>query len=157
MNKLLIALSCVSFLAIAGCSVSAADDPLTGNWKNTECFGLASKPADIDSCSTELDFTVDLDVKLIAKEVSLAATATHPGCTTTKIASGQKWSTDSTTVAITGSSAATLQRASCVNETDNQAATTTTDISIPAGDSPYTISGNTLTIASGALKGIYTR
>jgi hypothetical protein len=36
-------------------------------------------------------------------------------------------------------------------------ATATTDITIPKGDTTYTLSGDTLSVNSGALKGTYTR
>jgi hypothetical protein len=52
---------------------------------------------------------------------------------------------------------ATIERAGCVNMGDDLAVTTTSDISIPLGDTEYQISGGTLTILRGDLAGTYTR
>jgi azurin len=158
-NKIALGFSLVSGLALAGCGNGVSDDPLAGTWSNNECFGSASEPADIESCSSELTFTNELDVELRADWISLAATATHPGCTTTKRVTGQQWSAEhaADTFTVTGNGAATMERTDCVNKDDDIAAATTTDISIPSGDTKYAISGDTLTVQSGSLKGTYTR
>ncbi len=158
LNQVAFGLSLVSLFAIAGCT-DAADDPLAGAWSNDKCFGTASKPADIESCTTELSFSNELEVELEATWVSLSATATNPGCTATKLVTGQQWSTDHAedTFTVSGTGTATLERAKCVNDADNLAATATSDINIPSGDTTYTLSGDTLTVSSGSLKGVYTR
>jgi hypothetical protein len=145
--------------AIAGCGTDAADDPLAGTWSNDTCFGTSSKPADVESCTTELSFSNDLDVELEATWISLAATATYPGCTTTKLVTGQQWSTDHAkdTFTVDGGGESTVERSNCVNSEDDLSSTATTDISIPSGATTYTLSGDTLTVQSGTLKGVYTR
>lgn len=158
--KITLGLSLMSLFAIAGCSSSDADtDPLTGTWSNTSCYGVPSKPADIESCNTELTFGDDLNIELKAERISLAATSTTPGCTTTRLITGQQWSTDhaAETFTVTGSGAATIERTDCINETDNMDATATTDVSIPREDTKYTLSGDTLSVKSGPLAGAYTR
>jgi hypothetical protein len=159
LNKIALGLSLVSLFAIAGCGSEAANDPLAGAWSNDTCFGAASKPADIESCSTKLTFSDGLKIDLDAQWVSLAATAKTPGCTTTRLVTGQEWSADhaKNTFNVSGSGASTIERTTCVNDTDNLNATSTTDISIPSGDSTYALSGDTLTIKTGALKGAYNR
>jgi azurin len=146
-------------LAITSCGNGVTDDPLTGTWSNTDCFGSSSKPADVESCSTTLTFTNDLDVQLTASWISLAATKTHPGCTTTKVVTGQQWSAEhaTDTFTVTGKGTATVERTDCVNSADDMKATGTTDISIPTGDTKYTISGDTLSVQSGPLEGTYHR
>jgi hypothetical protein len=158
-DKITIGFSLVSLLAVAGCGSSADDDPLAGTWGNSTCFGEASKPADVESCSTELTFGDDLTVELMAEQVSLAATATNPGCTTTRRVTGQEWSTDHAagTFTVTGNAAATIERSGCVNDADNMDATATSDIDLPGGDTRYTLSDDTLSVSSGALQGTYTR
>jgi hypothetical protein len=158
-NTIAIGFSLVSGLAAAGCGNGVASDPLAATWTNASCFGSSSKPADVASCSVELTFTNDLKIELRADEISLSATATNPGCTTTRIVQGQKWSTDhaADTFTVTGTGAATMQRSSCVNKSDDQPAVATTDIAIPLGDTTYAISGSTLTVSTGGLKGTYTR
>lgn len=159
LNQLAIGLSLVSLCAIAGCGTDAENDPLTGSWSNTNCFGTATKPADIESCTTELSFSSDLYVELEATWISLSATATNPGCTSTKLVTGQQWSTDHAedTFSVTGTGASTLERTKCINDTDNLEPAATSDIKIPSGDTKYTLSDDTLTISSGTLKGAYTR
>lgn len=158
-NKITIGFSLVSLIAIAGCGSDAENDLLAGTWTNSSCYGAASKPADIESCNTELTFGNDLEVELTAERVSLAATATTPGCTTTWLVTGQQWSTDHArdTFTVTGDGATTIERTSCVNDTDNMDAIDTTDIGIANGDTTYTLSGDTLSVASGSLAGTYTR
>jgi hypothetical protein len=158
LNKLALGLSLVSLFAITGCT-DASDDPLAGTWSNESCFGTTSKPADIESCTTELSFSGELDVNLEATWVSLAATATNPGCTTTKLVTGQEWSADHAegTFNVEGTGDATVERTKCVNAGDNLNPTATSDIEIPDGDTSYTLSGDTLTVPSGTLKGTYTR
>ncbi len=159
LNQFALGLSLVSLFAIAGCGTDAASDPLTGTWSNDKCFGTASKPADIESCMTELSFTSELDIELEATWVSLAATATHPGCTTVKAVTGQQWSTDHAedTFTVDGTGKSTIERTKCVNAADNLAVSATTEISIPSGDTTYTLNGDTLTVSSGTLKGVYSR
>lgn len=158
-TKIILGFSLLSLIAIAGCGSSAEDDPLTGTWSNTTCYGVASKPADIESCNTELTFEPDLDIELTAEQISLAATATNPGCTTTRLVTGQQWSTNhaTETFTVTGNGSATIERTNCIHEEDNMDATATTDVSIPGGESTYTLSDDTLTIRTGLLEGIYTR
>jgi hypothetical protein len=159
LDKIAFGFSLVSLLAMAGCGNGVADDPLAGAWSNTSCFGSATKPVDIESCSSELTFSNDLEIQLKAEWISLAATAMHPGCTTTKVVTGQRWSAEhaNDTFTVTGKGAATVARAYCVNTEDDLNATATTDIGIPDGDTTYTITGDTLTVQSGSLKGVYTR
>jgi hypothetical protein len=158
LNKITIGFSLVSLIAMAGCG-NGVDDPLAGTWSNTDCYGVSSKPADIESCNTELIFGNDLTLELTAERISLAATATTPGCTTTRLITGQKWSTDHArdTFTVTGDGATTIERTNCVNETDNMDAVDTTDVSISDGAATYTLSDNTLSVKSGSLTGTYIR
>jgi hypothetical protein len=158
-NKLAIGFSIVSVLAIAGCGNGVSDDPLAGSWSNTNCFGASSKPADIESCSSELTFSNELDIELKATWISLAATAMTPGCTTTRLVTGQQWSTEheAGTFTVTGSGASTIERTNCVNDEDNLNASATTDISIPGGEVTYVLKSETLTVQSSSLQGSYTR
>lgn len=155
--RMALGLSLGSVLAVTGCGRSGADDPLAGTWSNTACFGSESTPADIAGCSVALTFTNDLDIELKAEWMSRPATLTHPGCTTTKRVTGQRWSTNSELLAVTGRGDATIERANCVNMEDDMSATSTSDISIPTGDIKYQISNDKLTILSGSLAGMYTR
>jgi hypothetical protein len=154
-----VALSLVSLLTITACGNGVDDDPLAGTWSNSGCFGAASKPADIESCNTELSFGNDLSIELKTETISLAATATNPGCTTTRLVTGQQWSTDHAedTFTVTGSGTTTLERTNCVNDADNMPPTATTEINIPDGDTTYTLAEDTLSIMSGSLNGTYTR
>lgn len=149
----------VSILAIPGCGNGVEDDPLAGSWSNTQCFGESSTPADIESCKTTITFANSLDLTVEIDWISRAATATTPGCTTTRLVTGQQWSTeqDVDTFTLTGKPAATIARSNCVNDADNADAKTTTEITIPNGDNRYSLSGDTLTIESGSLAGVYTR
>ncbi len=158
-NKVILAFPLLSLLAMAACGTNATDDPLAGTWTNTQCFGTSTKPADVESCVTELTFTNGLEVTLKAQWIALAATATNPGCTTTKLVSGQEWSTSHAdgTFTVTGEGSATVERSMCIHSADDASAAPTTDISIPSGDFDYTLSGNKLTITSGALQGVYTQ
>ncbi len=146
-------------IAVPGCGNGVADDPLTGTWSNTACFGSSSMPVDVASCTVELSFSDGLDIQLKARWISLAATAVNPGCTTTRIVQGQTWSADHTagTFTVEGQGDATIERSDCVNAEDNQSAVATTDIGIPGGDTTYTISGSTLKVTSGPLQGTYSR
>ena len=157
-TQLTLSLSLGSMLALVGCGGSTPD-PMSGTWSNATCFGSSVTPPDIEKCAVALTFTDELDVELKADWMSLAATATYPGCTTTRRVTGQRWSTehatDSETLTVTGSGKATIERSGCVNMGDNLAATNTSDISIPAGDTEYQISDDTLTILSGNLSGTY--
>ena len=140
-------------LAVAGCG---GDDALTGTWNNTACFGSKMTPAGIKECKTALTFADDLTFSLKAEQFSEPATATAPGCTTTRMVEGQTWSTDGTTVTVEGTAKATLARSSCVNSTDEIKAGPTTDIGVAPGGAQYVITDNSLTIASGPLSGTYT-
>jgi hypothetical protein len=156
-----LASSLLAVFALAGCGSSStgAVDPLTGTWSNATCFGTASTPPDITSCTVSLTFTASLDVSLTATWLSMPATAVYPGCTTTQVVTGQKWSTRSGTdmevLTVTGAGSATTARAGCVNMTDNQTATPTTDISIDSGDTGYQLEDGTLTILSSNIAGTY--
>lgn len=143
----------------AGCGNGVASDPLASTWNNESCFGSSSKPADVESCTVTLTFGDDLNVDLEARWISLAATATNPGCTTKKRVTGQTWSADhaANTFTVSGKGEATMERTDCVNDADNQAAAATTEIAIPSGDTSFEINADTLTITSGALSGKYTR
>lgn len=152
---LFLVLSMAAFLP--ACGNSGADDPLTGSWSNTSCFGSSTTPADVDKCTTTLNFTTDLDIELSAEWFSMPATATNPRCTTTRRVVGQQWSTDSTTFTVTGSGTSTIERTKCINETDNMAPAPTSDIAIPSGGTRYEISNGTLTILSGDLSGSYSK
>lgn len=156
LTKMALGLSLGFVFAVTGCA-GGGDDPLTGTWKNKACFGSESAPADIKECTVTLTFTDDLDIELAAEWMSRPATLTNPGCTTTKRVTGQQWSTDSETLAVTGSGHSTIERANCVNMEDNMMAKATTEISIPSGDTKYQISNNQLTILSRGLAGTYTR
>ena len=158
-NSISIGLSLVSLFAMAGCGNGVEDDPLAGTWSNTGCYGSTSKPADVESCTTELTLGDDLNVELRAEWISLAATATNPGCTTTRLITGQQWSAEheTDTLTVTGEGVATIERTSCVNDDDNMDAAPTSDVSIPNGKTIYVLSGDTLTVKSGLLTGIYTR
>lgn len=159
LSNIALGLSLASVLAMAGCGNGVADDPLAGTWSNTSCFGSATKPTDIASCRSELMFSNDLEIELTATRISLAATAMYPGCTTTKMVTGQQWYVEheTDTVTITGEGASTIERTDCVNTSDNLDERPTTDISIPAGDTIYVVANNKLTVQSGALQGTYTR
>jgi hypothetical protein len=146
-------------LALSGCGSAAGTDPLTGTWSNATCFGTTSTPADIESCSVALSFGADLNVELTATWISMPATAMYPGCTTTKLVTGQQWSTDdvmpTSTLDVTGTGASTVQRTGCVNGSDDLSATPTSDISIPSGDTRYQIVDGKLTVLSGDIAGTY--
>lgn len=159
LHSIAAASSMLALLALQGCGNGVADDPLTGTWTNTTCFGTDSTPADVASCTVTLTFSDGLDIQLQATWISLAATATNPGCTTTRLVQGQTWSADheENTFTVSGDGEATLERSDCVNAEDNQAASATTDIAIPSGDTTYSISGDTLTVTTGALQGTYSR
>lgn len=159
LHSIALASSTLALLALQGCGNGVADDPLTGTWSNTACFGSSSVPSDVASCSVTLTFSDGLDIQLKATWISLAATATNPGCTTTRLVQGQTWSADhdANTFTVSGDGTATMERSDCVNAEDNQSAVATTDIAIPSGDTTYSISGNTLTVTTGALKGTYSR
>jgi hypothetical protein len=159
----LIRIVSVPFLAAAfaltGCGTTAAVDPLTGTWSNVTCFGTASTPPTDTSCTVALTFTSSLDVSLTATWLSMPATATYPGCTTTEEVTGQQWSTQTgenhEILTVTGVGAATMERTGCVNMTDDRMATPVTDISIDSGETDYQLSNGTLTVLSGNLAGTY--
>lgn len=149
-------LSLLTLFAASGCRSS---DPLSGTWSNDTCFGSESTPDDIESCGVSLKFTDSLEVSLEAEWVSLPATATYPGCITTRSVTGQTWSTteeaDFDVLHIEGSGSATVERNGCVYSEDDLDATDTSDISIPSGDIDYQISDGVLTILTGDLQGAY--
>lgn len=158
LNMIAVGSSLIALLA-AGCGNGVTSDPLAGTWSNTQCFGSDSMPADVESCSVALIFSDDLGIDLEARWISLAATATNPGCTTIRLVQGQTWSADheDDTFTVSGKGASTEERSDCVNEADNQEAKVTAEIAIPGGDATYDITGDTLTVSSGALAGTYTR
>ncbi len=143
-------------LALPACG-GGSDDPLTGSWSNTSCFGSSTTPPEVEKCTTTLNFKTGLDIELRAEWISLPATATNPGCTTTKEVTGQTWSTDSSAFTVSGSGSATIERTGCVNDTDNMSSAPTSDIAIPGGTTRYEINNNTLTILNGSLAGTYTK
>lgn len=145
------------FALCMSCEASTSDDPLTGTWSNDNCFGVSSMPDDIEACNTELSFNSGLDVELKVEWVSKAATANYAGCTTTRLVTGQTWSTDGSTFTVSGDGVATSERTGCVNDADNSSPAKVSGIAIPSGDTSYTLSGDSLTVGSGALKGAYTR
>ena len=128
--------SLLSTLAMVGCGNGVEADPLAGDWSNTSCFGGA-KPADVESCTVSLALQSDLDVRLDAAWISLAATDTNPGCTTTRSIIGQEWSTDhaTNTLTVEGKGEATISRSNCVKGEDNFKPTATADIERRAGAS----------------------
>lgn len=154
-------LSILVTLSVLGCQQSsvATEDPLTGTWGSDACFGSSTTPEDVERCSVELVFASELDFSLRAEWISLAATARDPGCTTVRQVTGQKWSTnhDTSTLTLTGSGQATLERSSCVNPEDNLEPTATSDIEVRPGNMRYEISDDTLRVLAGSLEGSYTR
>ena len=80
-----------------------------------------------------------------------------PGCTTTRSVDGQTWSTDGDTFTLAGEGKATMERSSCVTASDEFKSMPTTSIAVKSGASGYVITDNSLTIATGALAGTYTR
>ena len=153
LDRMALGLSVAMVFAGVGCG---GDDPLTGTWSNDTCFGAKTTPEGIKSCKTSLTFTNELTFTLKAEQISEPATATNPGCTTTRMVDGQSWSTDGNTFTLEGSGKATMERTSCVNTVDNLKAAPTTDIAVAAGGSGYVITDNSLTIAAGPLAGTYT-
>src|SRR5205814_1537261 len=113
-----------ALLAAAGCN--GPNDALTGTWTNSSCFGTATMPADIQTCSTSLAFSRDLDLVIRDVRQSQPATANYPRCTSTRTISGQQYSTSnnggaSGTLTLAGDSTSTLERAGCANDSDNSA------------------------------------
>ena len=158
--RILLGLSVGALLALTGCGGTASGtDPLTGTWSNATCFGSTSTPSNISSCSVALSFTADLNMGLTAAWISMPATAMYPGCTTTKRVSGQLWSTDDAmpteTLTVTGVGDSTVERTGCVNAADDLEAMSTSDISIPSGETKYQIVDGKLTILSGSIAGTY--
>jgi hypothetical protein len=158
--RIILGLSLAGMLALAGCGgTGSTSDPLTGTWSNATCYGSTSTPSNISSCSVTLSFTADLNVGLTAAWISMPATAMYPGCTTTKRVSGQLWSTDDAmpteTLTVTGTGDATMERTGCVNAVDDLEAMSTSDISIPSGDTQYQIIDGKLTILSSNIAGTY--
>ncbi len=153
LNRMALGLSVALVFAGAGCG---GDDPLTGTWSNATCFGAKTTPEGIKSCSTALTFTADLEFSVKTQQFSEPATATAPGCTTTRTVDGQTWSTDGTAFALEGTGKVMMERSSCVNATDEFKPMATADLAAPTGGSDYVISDKTLTIAKGPLAGAYT-
>jgi len=87
----------------------------------------------------------------------MPATAAAPGCTTTRVVTGQTWSTDSSTFVLNGTPKATIERSSCVNNRDELKVGPTTDMDMPTGEAKNTVLEKSLTIESGPLKGTYMR
>jgi hypothetical protein len=155
LNRMALGLSVAVALAVVGCG---GHDPLTGTWSNDSCFGSSTMPAGVDECKTSLTFNDDLTFAVKAEETAKPATATGPGCTTTRRIEGQTWSTDASTFTLAGSGKATIERSGCVNDKDEFKVGPTTDMNIPGGSSKYTIvDDKSLTIESGPLKGTYSR
>lgn len=144
------------FLALSGC---ASSDDLAGTWSNNTCYGYASMPDDIESCSLAITFTDGLEISLQSDMVSLPATADYPGCNTVLLTTGQTWSTrvegDHEVFTVSGGGSATAARTGCVNEEDNMDAASTDEISIAEGDVDYELSGNELTVLTSDLEGTY--
>lgn len=161
LHPVAIGFSLLSMFSVLGCEQGdiASDDPLAGTWSNDACFGSSTMPEDVESCSTEITLANDLDVELKAEQLSLAATAMNPGCTTTRRITGQKWSTnhETDTLTITGRGNATIERSGCVKAEDNLEAEPTSDIALRPGDMRYELDGDTLSVLSGSLSGTYTR
>ncbi len=145
----------------AGCATNGADDPLTGTWSNTSCFGSTTMPMDIQSCSMAITFGADLSITLVDSRQSLPATAVYPRCTAIRRVTGQRFSTargaQGMTFSVSSGGSSTLERTGCAIESDNRAPTPDSVTSIPVGLTPYQLSGETLTIAGGSLAGVYAR
>ena len=155
-QKMLMSLTALC-LASIGCG-KGPDDPLTGTWSNTACFGDTQQPDDIQSCSTKLRFDADLTLTLTDTRQSLPATAVYPRCTATRAVKGLRYSTDSEgTVTLTGTTSSTLVRQDCSNAADNQSEIADTRDSVPAGTSRYSITNRTLSLTTGPLSGEYQR
>ena len=154
LNRMALGLSVAMVLAAAGCG---GKDPLTGTWSNDSCYGSTTTPEGVKSCKTSLMFNDDLTFSIKAEELAMPATATAPGCTTTREITGQTWSTDARTFTIAGTGKATVERSGCVNDKDEFKAAPAADMNIPSGTAPYTLVDKSLTIESGPLKGTYTR
>lgn len=161
LHPMAIASSTLSIFLALGCEGggSATEDPLAGKWGNEACYGSASTPPDVERCSVALTLTNALGVELEATWTSLAATATNPGCTTTRRVTGQTWSTDHAehTLTVSGNGKATMERSGCVNATDNLEVRPTSDIVIRPGQMSYELDGDTLRVLTGSLRGTYTR
>ena len=141
-----------------GCGGKGPDDPITGTWANSDCFGDTSMPADIQTCKLSLQFDSSLKFTLIDARQSLPATAVNPRCNTIRTVTGLTYSTDSKgTLTLAGSSGSTVERKDCVNAADNQAKVADSRDSVAAGPFGYSITGKTLTISSGQLAGEYVR
>ena len=76
----------------------------------------------------------DLSFSVKAEELSMPATAAAPGCITTRVVTGQTWSTDSSTFVLNGTPKATIERSSCVNNRDELKVGPTTDMDMPIGE-----------------------
>ena len=164
LHRMAIGSALLSMLALVGCPEGATgdggkEDPIAGKWTSDTCYGGGATLANVESCSVELDLQSDLNLDLNAAWVSLPATEEYPGCTTTRHVTGLKWHTDhkTSTLTVTGTANATLERTGCVKEEDNLKAEPTQDIEVRPGDMTYELKGDTLTILSGSLKGTYTR
>jgi hypothetical protein len=153
LNRMILGLSVTMALACAGCG---GDDPLAATWSNSNCYGFKGTPEGIKSCTTALTFTNDLTFTLKAEQFSEPATATSPGCTTTRDVTGQTWSTDGDAFTLDSAGKATQKRSSCVNAADEFDTKATTDIGVAAGTAAYVITDNSLTISAGPLAGTYT-
>ncbi|MEO5729528.1 MAG: hypothetical protein ABI134_02135 [Byssovorax sp.] len=154
LNRMALGLSAAMVIAVTGCG---GEDPLTGTWSNDSCYGSTSKPAGVEECKTSLTFSEDLTFSLKSEEKAMPATATAPGCTTTREIEGQRWSTDGKTLTLEGAGKATVERSSCVNDKDEFQAGPTPDMKIPTGSAKYTIVDDSLTVETGLLKGTYAR
>lgn len=150
----------IALMALAlsvGCG-AGPDDPITGTWSRDSCFGEASKPADIATCSTKLRLDADLSFRVIDVRQSLPATATYPRCTTTRVVKGLQYSTDGKgKLTLVGTSSSTMERTTCANDADNLSPTPDDKNSVAAGVMDYVIKDKTLSITSGSLSGDYVR
>ncbi len=148
----------VAWMTLIGCGGKGPDDPLTGTWSNSVCFGDETKPADIQTCALTLRFEADLKFSLIDTRQSMPATAVYPRCSAIRTVTGLTYSTNSMgTVTISGSSASTLERKACADATDNQAPMADGRDSVAAGAISYAIKDKTLSLTTGPLRGDYAR
>lgn len=139
---------------------SSTDDPLTGDWTSTVCYGQAGLPDNVKSCETKLTFTSDLNFSLVYVEHSPPASAVMAHCDTTHRVTGQKWSenikNNQQTLTITGAGVAKVTVDNCVNGPDNKGEKDDPDVAVLPGDMAYAINGKALNVSSGSLTGAYT-
>ncbi len=161
-NRTMLFAPLLALLGSGGCTINGPNDPLTGTWTNTSCYGSGSMPVDIQSCSLSLAFGADLSIVLTDQRQALPATLIYPRCTTTRRVSGQQYSTSngasaSMIVTVSGNGTSTVERTGCANPSDNAAPAPDSVDSIPNGGTTYEISASVLTIPTGPLAGHYSR